>query len=283
MKILVTGAFGLLGSTLVPYIETCGYEVIKLSSQPRGGITADLTCRDNVNSVLNKISPDIIINLAALTNVDECERNPQKAYLLNGHIVENIAHWMQQTEHHCYLIQFSTDQIYDGTGPHTEEKITLRNYYGFSKYLGELAASNVFSTILRTNFFGASQCGYRTSLSDWIISSLQRKESINVFDDIYFSPLSLNTLVKLVDVVIQKRQPGVYNLGSVDGASKADFAFMLAEELGLSVETMQRSSSDNMQFNAYRPKDMRMDSSQFEQAFDVKLPNLITEIQLLNK
>lgn len=278
-KVLVTGAFGLLGSSLVPYLRSCQYDVFSLSQRRREGVSADLTSWNAVTEVLNKVMPDVIVNLAACTNVDECERNPQKAYLLNGCIVEHLSKWIQQNGDRCYLVQISTDQIYDGKGPHKEESITLCNYYGFSKYLGESAALSIPSTVLRTNFFGASQCEYRTSISDWIIKSLQRGDPIKVFDDVRFSPLSLNSLVKLLEVVIRKRQPGVYNLGSKDSASKADFAFMLAEELNLPTHSMKRELSDVLQLDAYRPKDMSMDSSCFERVFDVGLPFLREEIK----
>lgn len=281
MKILITGAFGLLGSSLTPYLQACGHKIIRHSQRGGGEAVADLTNWDEVNVILNAALPEVIVNLAALTNVDVCEKNPQQAYLLNVRIVENLAKWIQQNDNRCHLVQISTDQIYDGQGPHQEDKVTLSNYYGFSKYAGELAAATVSSTILRTNFFGESQCARRTSLSDWLVQSLQNGDPIKVFEDVRFSPLSLQRLVKLLELVIVKRQQGIYNLGSTDGMSKADFAFALAKELNLPIESMQRDISDQIKLTAYRPKDMRMDSSCFEKTFAVCLPSLQEEIKNL--
>lgn len=239
---------------------------------------ADLTDTEQGRAVLDEVSPEIIVNLAALTDVDECERDPQRAYLTNVRIVENLANWIRKHGSCSHLVQISTDQVYDGIGSHKEEEITLTNYYGFSKYASELAAAAVPSTILRTNFFGPSQCPGRASLSDWLVRSLSGGESITVFDDVCFSPLSLQKLVEQLELVIGNPQLGVFNLGSRDGMSKADFAFTLAAVLDLPTETMRRGSSSNGKLTAYRPKDMRMDSSSYEGAFGIQLPSLREEI-----
>src|SRR5256885_13003403 len=82
----------------------------------------------------NDLAPDVVVNLAGLTDVDECERKPQLAYLTNVRIVENLGQWIRDGGNKSYLVQVSTDQVYDGPGPHKEHDVTLGNYYGFSKY-----------------------------------------------------------------------------------------------------------------------------------------------------
>lgn len=277
-KILVTGARGLFGCTLVPYLKACGHEVLCHSRKQGLEVCADLIDPKQAEASLTKTAPDVIVNLAALTSVDECEKHPHQAYLANTRIVENLVKWMQQTGTACHLIQMSTDQIYDGPGPHNEESITVSNYYGLSKYAGELAAATVPSTILRTNFFGASQCPGRRSLSDWLVQSLAEGQAITVFDDVRFSPLSLQRLVELVEFVIGQPRRGTYNLGARGGMTKADFAFTFAGVLGLSTGLMCRGASSEVKLSAYRPKDMRMDSSRFEADFGVELPTLKEEI-----
>ena len=276
-KVLVTGARGLLGSTLVPYLRAHGHEVVTCS-RSGADVCADLTDAAQAGAALRKAAPEVIVNLAALTNVDECERDPQRAYLFNVRIVENLARWMKENATSCHLIQISSDQVYDGAGPHREGDVTLVNYYGFSKYAGELAAASVPSTILRTNFFGRSECAGRTSISDWLAAALGRGDAITVFEDVRFSPLSLTRLARLVEIAVVKRQPGCFNLGSRDGMSKADFAFALAAALALPTSTMRRGRSDDAALSARRPTDMCMDSSRFEAAFGVELPTLRMEI-----
>jgi dTDP-4-dehydrorhamnose reductase len=279
MRILVTGYSGLLGSALVPHLRSCGHDVLRHARKEGVEVCADLTDAGQVSVALDKATPEVIVNLAALTNVDDCERNPQAAYLANARIVENLATWIQKNNNMCYLVQISTDQVYDGLGPHKEGDITLSNYYGFSKYAGELLAATVPCTVLRTNFFGPSQCPGRASLSDWLVRSLTQGDPITVFNDVRFSPLSLRRLVELVELVINKCQQGVFNLGSKEGMSKADFAFALAKVLALPTKHMKRGTSDDLKLSAYRPKDMCMDSSRFEKVFGVELPTLNQEIQ----
>jgi dTDP-4-dehydrorhamnose reductase len=105
---------------------------------------------------------------------------------------------------------------------------------------------------------------------------------IQVLDDIYFSPLSIVTLVEMIELAAQKKRIGIYNLGSSNGMSKADFVFAFAECLKLPINTMTRiKTSQAAFFKAYRPKNMCMDCAKFEEAFNVKLPNLTDLIQPL--
>jgi dTDP-4-dehydrorhamnose reductase len=280
--VLVTGARGLLGSSLVPYLKTAGNRVICVSRKPGTDVCADLTNRSEALRCVSSIKPDTIINLA-LTDVDACERDKNSAYIANVSIVENIVASLRAAALSSHLLQISTDQLYDGQGPHTEPDITLTNAYAESKYKGEIAAAAAPSTILRTNFFGPSQRAGRASFSDWILASLRSLTPITVFDDILFSPLSISSLVALIAIVASRPQTGIFNLGSMHGMSKADFAFALANVFDVPTGTMKRGFSSSRSQYAYRPKDMRMDSTLFERTFSVKLPTLMREIESMRE
>ena len=261
-----------------------GHEV---ETHSRGGGTqyqADLNDPDDASGLLGKIRPEVIVNLVGLTDVDRCETQPNQAYLANVQTVENIVNWIKQEREPCHLVHISTDQVYDGIGPHTEGKVTLTNHYAFSKYAGELVAASVPSTILRTNFFGPSHCVGRISLSDWLVRSLSNGDSIQVFDDVLFSPLSMTTLSEMVELIVQKKPIGIFNVGSREGMSKADFAFAFAEKLSFSTSAMSRTSTGQVTFlKTYRPRDMRMNCSKFEKIFGMKLPPLRNEIKRVAK
>jgi len=282
-RILVTGARGLLGSTLVPYLRSRGHDVVCHARNQEADLRGDLSDSSQVRAVLAEARPETVINLVALTNVDECERDPQAAYLANVRIVENLVAAIGTGANAPHLVQISTDQLYDGPGPHQENAITLRNYYAFSKYASELAAGRIASTVLRTNFFGPSRSPARTSLSDWLVKSLAEGGAITVFEDVRFSPLSLDTLVRMVELVVAKRPPGIYNLGSREGMSKAEFACVLAAVLNLSTRNVSKGTSDQMGAKAKRPKDMCLDSTRFEQQFGLELPTLRTELQSMKE
>lgn len=283
-KVLVLGSTGLFGSTLVPLLGSHRHEVKTHSRGDGGHYQADLDDPMGANELLGKIQPEVIVNLVGLTDVDRCESQPNQAYLANVRTVENIADWIKQEKAPCHLVHISTDQVYDGAGPHTEERVTLMNYYAFSKYAGELAAASVPSTILRTNFFGRSHCAKRASLTDWLFRSLSNGVPVQVFDDVLFNPLSMTTLSEMIELVMQKKPIGVFNLGSHAGMSKADFAFAFAEELNLSTSAMTRTSTDQVTFlKTYRPKDMRLDCSKFKNTLGVELPLLRNEVKRVAK
>lgn len=281
-RVLITGARGMLGMSLAPYLVASGYDVVCHARQGDSAVCADLCELIQTRTLLEHIKPDVIINLAAATNVDQCERNPNQAYLANVKVVENLVDWIRAGNQGTHLIQISTDQVYDGAGPHGEEDVALKNYYAFSKYAGELAALSVAATVLRTNFIGPSQCVGRKSLSDWLFESLAQQKTITVFDDVWFNPLSMRTLSRYIEHVIKQPISGIYNLGSKNGMTKADFAITFAEAMGLSNANMLRGSVNQLKFDAYRPKDMRTDVSRFIRAFGLDLPTFLEEIQILN-
>ena len=202
-RVVVAGGSGLLGSTLVPYLQGSGLDVRAVSSR-NAPERVDFTDPETATTFLDAAAPDVIVNLIALTNVDECERNPTRAYELNTLVVENIARWVGVRHGDCRLIQISTDQLYDGVGPHAEDQVRPVNYYAFSKYAGELAARRENSTILRTNIFGRSACPGRVSFSDWLVRVLRAREPTTVFDDVSFNPVTFETLSQIVAAVIDQ-------------------------------------------------------------------------------
>ena len=279
-NILINGATGLLGSSWVQQLKNSGYHVVTHARTSQADFMFDLSDRIKSYEILEQIRPNVIINLVSLTSVELCEEQVQLAYLVNTRTVENLAHWLLTSVKGCHLVQISTDHVYDGIGLPTEDEITITNNYAFSKYAGELAAIRVPSTILRTNFVGRSQVSHRESMTDWIYNAVTEGQHVQLLSDVYFSPLSIRTLVEMIELVVKKKPVGIYNLGSHNGMSKADFDFAFAECLKLPTNTMTRIETCEATFlKAYRPKDMRMDSSKFENALCVKLPHLTDIIQ----
>ena len=280
-KVLILGSEGMLGLSLVELLGQFDYE---LKTHSRGGSTDFKFDAKNYDSLVDSLSqykPDVLINLVANTSVDACEENPVLAFEDNALSVKNIVKWIKSSSNKTHLIHISTDQVYDREGPHEEENILLSNYYAYSKFIGEVNARKINSTIIRTNFFGKSLSNKRASFSDWIIDSLRSSNEIKVFTNVLFSPLSINSLVKLIEEIIRKRKIGTFNLGSNEGMSKAEFAFNLADIFRLDHSLLTKIKDEEIQLKAYRPKDMRMNIKKFEREFSCTLPALIDEIKLI--
>ena len=279
-SIVVLGASGMLGSSLVPYLRGCRHNVFTLGREKTHGIdvAVDFSDSESLETSLSNLKPDFIINLIALTNVDVCEKSPSDAYQINVAIVERISRLISKWGQ-GHLIQISTDQVYSADRLSDENDIDLMNFYSFSKYAGDLVALQVASTVLRTNFFGRSLCGHRSSFTDWLFAKMQLKEQICLFDDVFFSPLSIKNLVRYIELAVTSPQRGVFNLGSRNGLSKFDFGCFFAKQLGFSRKLLLPIKCKDSSLLARRPNDMRMNSAKFIHAFNLgNIPALKDEI-----
>jgi len=221
-SVIVFGAFGLLGATLCPILERYGYHVIKQSREPHGDICYDPTNKQDVSHFLNFLQPTAVVNLIALSNVDTCETDLRAAYQTNVHCVEAIASAMMDMPLPPHLIQISTDHLYQGVGPHDENSASPINLYALTKFTGELVASQVGATVLRTNFFGKSRHHERLSFSDWIYESLVNRREFTVFDDVYFSALNMDTLSIMVAKAIRAKKQVFLILVLMTASAKQD-------------------------------------------------------------
>ena len=279
MKILVLGSSGLLGSSLIPIFKNSSHEINthSFSSEDSDHIE-DITNKSATIEFLKKVKPDVVINLICLSDVDECERDIQKSYDLNVLTTKNIVESITILSKETKLIQISTDQLYDSMTLNRENKIRIINNYSQTKYESEIVAGNIDATIIRTNFFGNSLHDTKLSFSDWVSETLCN-EKIKYFKDIYFSPLSMNTISKiLLRIIDQGLQSGVYNLGSKEGMSKYDFAKKIANHRKIKLSEKRSISIDQIRLLAKRPKGMLLDLEKFENTYNINLPTLEKEI-----
>ncbi len=278
MRVLIFGATGLLGPYLGDAAETLG-SVVRCGNR-QGDVLCDATIPSEVAALITRISPNVIINCIALTDVDACETDRLRADNLNRQVVATI---VDSAPANANIIQISTDQVYPGTdAPYDEPRAEPINEYGRSKLAGEKEAlRHPGALVLRVNFFGPSRTPGRKSLSDWVIESLVSGTPITLFEDSLFSPLHLETVASSTIHAVTRGLRGVYNLGCRHGASKADFGHALARRLSLDAGNARRGKSANTPERARRPKDMRMDVTRIEAVLGYAMPSMCDEISRL--
>jgi dTDP-4-dehydrorhamnose reductase len=272
--VLILGASGFLGEYVFNQFDQSKFNVLKQSRKfKKKFFKINLHNKIETEKKLQKIKPNFILNLASLTDINKCENNYKLAYNSNVTIIKNIQNYIKNNKK-CHLLHVSTDQVYSGRGPHKEKKkVKPVNCYSLTKYLGEQEAMKVNATILRTNFVGKN-LSTKKSLTDWFIDSCKAKKKILLFKDVFFSPLDVNTLSKIIIQIIKKRKPGIYNLGSKNGISKARFLRRLAKKLNLNTQNLKDINLNKVKKIVQRPKDMRLNVDLFEKTFKIKLPKI---------
>lgn len=291
--VFLAGGTGMLGTSLSKHLKKSGFNTLIQGHKQKADFNIDMKDLHSFRRILDEVNPDIIINLICLSDVDECERNKQLSYDLNVAPVDTISHWIDSSQQaqerkKIKFIQISTDHVYCQDKLNKEEDTVIINNYADSKFNAEQIALKSDGLILRTNFFGKSMVPRRNSFTDWLDKNIAEKNfPINLFKDVFFSPLSLDSLSYFIIHAINNFHPGIYNLGSKvshyeKGCSKADFALEYSDYLKKNIENINLISVDEMNFKAKRPNGMMMDVSKFEKSFKINLPTLSSEIELFN-
>lgn len=241
MKILVTGSNGLLGNKLTDILRFHStYTLINTSkgvdrySRPAGYVyeSMDITSREDVYRVLAAHRPDAIINTAALTNVDACEKNPEGCRALNVEAVRYLTEACRQFD--IYLVHLSTDFIFDGTnGLLSEEaKPNPLSIYGQSKLDSEniVLQSGIRASILRTILvYGYAPGLSRSNIVLWAKDALERGQPIRVVNDQFRTPTLAEDLAKACMLAVEKQVQGVYHVSGKDYLSIVDIVYAVAK------------------------------------------------------
>lgn len=217
---------------------------------------------ETVGSFINQlkiIQPSFVIHAAGLTSVEKCEENPDIAYQINVDLPKLVA--LATKELNIPLVHISTDHLFNGKSSMLveDEPTCPTNVYGETKALAEksIMKINPNALIIRTNFY-AWGTTYRKSFSDFIIYSLRKRESISLFDDVFYTPILAEKLIETVHELLQKKVKGIFNIVSDDRISKYNFGILIAEEFGLDKSLIHRSSLKDKPNLVSRPVDMSL-------------------------
>ena len=265
MKVLITGSNGLLGQKLVDlYKSNSSVELIATARgadryPDKSGYTyasLDITQKNEVDEVIDRYKPEVVINTAAMTNVDACESEKEACDALNIHAVEYLVEACNRNQTH--LVHVSTDFIFDGThGPLSEEeKPNPLSYYGWSKMRAEeIVQSSAKSwAIARTVLvYGIVSDMSRSNIVLWAKGALESGKSINVVADQFRTPTLAEDLAQGCALIAAQKASGIFNISGKNFMSVYDLVVQVADFWNLDKSLLHLSSSEGIKQPAKRP------------------------------
>jgi dTDP-4-dehydrorhamnose reductase len=263
LTVLVTGSAGILGRRLVPILAD-EHNVIALFH--RNGphvsraaeldvVRCDLSDTTATARLISKIDPDVIVNCAALTDVDGCERNPELAERVNSGAVRNLLDAARSDR--AYFVQISTDYVFDGrSGPYPEDSVANPiNVYGRTKLEGETAVQSWQgrSLIVRTSALYDCHSTVRANLFAAAYNRLRNGDRVAAASDLYCNPIWAVNLSWALKEVIEMQTLGVINIAGSAYLSRYQFAETVARRYGLPTELVEQVSLADLGRTAPRP------------------------------
>jgi dTDP-4-dehydrorhamnose reductase len=265
MKILITGSNGLLGQKLLHKLRQDSSVELIATSKGENRVSKkdrytyfdlDITNNDAVARLIASEKPQVVINTAAMTNVDLCEDEKQDCDALNVDAVRYLADACERIDAH--LIQISTDFIFDGEdGPYKEEdKPNPLSYYGLSKLKSEqlLQAHAVKWTVLRTIIvFGVGEKLSKGNIVLWAKGALEKGDSLNIIDDQFRAPTLAEDLADICILAAKKKAFGIFNASGKDIMSIYEIVARIAKHYGSSTDNLNKISTATLKQKAGRP------------------------------
>ncbi len=263
-RVLVCGSNGLLGQRLAWLLDSDPEFEVLHSSHHRSFVQPDvlidytqldISSRSDVKSLVTSYRPDIILNAAAMTNVDACERDREAAWKMNVTAVENLVEVSRRIG--AKLVHVSTDYVFDGkTGNYSEEdRAHPINYYGKTKLAGEnvILSSGIDFAILRTIVVYGTGLNVKNNFALWVINSLNDKKPIRCVDDQISNPTHVHDLATVMKQCAEEECRGMFHISGAEVISRYDFAVKAAEVFGFDRSLITRIKTADLQQTAPRP------------------------------
>jgi len=273
-KVLVVGASGLLGSKLV---EVCkGYEVYgtfwthKLKG--KNFFVLDVTKRDEVFKLIEKIRPDVVFDTHSITSVDYCELHPEEAWLINVDGTKNLAE--ASKTYGAKFVFISSDYVFDGSKSDYIEKDKPKpiNYYGKTKAVAEKAIEylDLDYLIARTAvLYGIGGYGKQPFVL-WVLENLKAKKQISVVVDQFNNPTLADNLAEILLKLWEKDATGLFHVVGRDNVSRYELALKTAEVFGLDKKLIKPITTPELRQIAPRPRKLQLSTHKLERFLHVK-------------
>lgn len=265
LRILLTGSNGLLGQKIV--YAALKRNDIQLLATSKGEnrlhakagyqyASMDITNADEVTAIVENFKPHCIINTAAMTNVDACEKDQENCWKMNVEAVRTMTELCEL--HNIHLIHLSTDFVFDGEkGYYSEEDVpNPLSHYARSKYESEkvVQQARIDSAIIRTIIiYGVVDDKQRSNVVIWTINSLRQQKDINVISDQMRSPTLAEDLADACVQAALKRATGIYHVSGSETMSILEMVNRTADFFQLDKKYIHPITTDQLKQPAKRP------------------------------
>ncbi len=264
MKTLITGGSGLLALNWASSLRdkcsiTLGLHQQQVSLAGTSVVQLDLESLGTLIQQFEVIQPQIVIHTAGLTSVEKCESDPILARQLNILLALNMAKVCAMFK--VPFAHISTDHLYSGNNAFADENLPISplNIYGTTKAEAELRVleENPDALVIRTNFYGWGT-SYRQSFSDLIIHTLRANKELELFDDVFYTPILAEVLAQATHDLIALKAKGIFNIVGGQRLSKFNFGLKLAKEFDLNENLIKATQISKQSLLVKRPLDMSL-------------------------
>ena len=233
-KVLITGSEGYVGSNLKTFLRGAGYDVygidLKTVSDEKN-CQLDMIDVQKLFSILDSVKPDVVIHTAALSSLNECEKNPDLAMKVNVETTKNLINAIAKINKNVKLVFLSSDYVFDGKrGNYREvDKVNPQTVYGKTKALSEANITEQLENyiICRT----ANVYGRGGNFFNFLFGMLERNKFVEVFDDVFYTPTYIDYLLDSLKALIDLDFKGIMHIVGPERLSRYDFALKMAEAL----------------------------------------------------
>ena len=275
-KILVLGASGSLGSRLYRRIDnSCGTFFSYIPVNKSNMFYLDASDLNQFSQLLNEIQPDAVINCIGFTNVDNCEKFPEKNWVMNCKLPVDIAGICKLND--VKFVHISTDHYLNKSNDKLLETgaVGLVNQYSYAKFYAEkmISSINPNAIMIRANFFHFELENPRSFLDKLIINSRNRVITQS-YNDVWFTPVSTKTLILYLNKLLELNFSGLINISSNEIISKYDFHQAVLDCLKVSKDLHRPFSIDDDKLRAFRPKYMALNNRKLEETTRIKTPSI---------
>ena len=280
-NILITGCSGQLGYRLMHDLSSYFNVIETYKEHSDRNKKLDLTEKSDFQHIFSAYNPDLIINCAAITNVDYCEENRSECHLVN---VEGLNKLISFSKKHTKIIHISTDYVFDGSkGNYSENSLTHPlNYYGKCKLESEnlLIGSNREYIIFRPSMIFDNRS---SNFFTWVVNSLKNERVIKVATDMFSTPTWIPFFSNIIMKSIHLNINGLFHCGTDKSISRFEFAQSIARKFNCDEKLIIPTVLDEIEFIAKRPKNTSLISRKIAERTDLDIDNIHYILKILSE